>query len=51
MKVLRPQNKPRIKMIDGRWYAIPGHGIPLRQMRLMLAAAIAFCRRLNERKL
>lgn len=54
MRTLKVQNKPRLRLESGRWFAYPGHGIPKRDRSAYLAIAIAMCNRMNqeqERKL
>lgn len=48
MHKLKLQNKPRLRLEAGGWYAHPGHGIPKKERNLLLACAISFCNRLNN---
>jgi hypothetical protein len=44
----RNPHAPRIRLVGGLYYAIPGAG-PRKQANLALVPAINFCKRMNEK--
>ena len=42
------KSKPRIRLVEGKWYAFSGRG-ERRTRNTLLFCAIGFCRRLNAK--